>query len=75
MLLSHKHSPTTILLATLDILLLDKLIQQFLNGSDADTRYLFHICERKCWFSTHRKVYPYPSLIMVVTLAMQPKPS
>ena len=41
--LRQKHPPATILLSTLNELFLNQLVKQLLNGSDTDSRKLFHI--------------------------------
>lgn len=43
MSLRQKHPPATILLSTLNELFLNQLVKQLLNGSDTDSRKLFHI--------------------------------
>lgn len=43
--LRHKHPPTTILLSSFDIFLLDQLVKQFLNCSDADACDFSHFCQ------------------------------
>lgn len=44
-LLYHKHPPASLFLTTLNILLLNQLIQQFLDGGDADACDFSHVCQ------------------------------
>ena len=53
MLLRHKHSPAAILLASLNVFFPHELIEQFLNGCDADACDFFHISQSKCRFCSH----------------------
>lgn len=42
-LLYHKHPPASFFLSTLNIFLLNELVEQFLDGGDADTSNLLHV--------------------------------
>lgn len=44
-LLRHEHPPTSLLLSTLNVFLLDELAKQFLNGGDTDICNFFHVCQ------------------------------
>ena len=56
-LLSHKHSPTTIFFSTFNILLLNQLVEEFLNGSNTDACHFFHICQCKRRLCSHSIQY------------------
>ena len=56
-LLSHKHSPTTIFLSTFNILLLNQLVEEFLDGSNTDAGHFFHISQCKRWLCSHSIQY------------------
>ena len=51
--LRHKHPPTTIFISSFHILLLNQLIKQFLNCSNADTCNLSHFCQSQGWQGLH----------------------
>ena len=53
MSLCYKHSLTSILLSALNILLLNELIEQFLNGCNANTCKLFHIGQSQYRLRAH----------------------